>query len=61
MIAGLYLAQSVSVGVLCRQHQPGGLTGWMLRGNSKTWVIGLELKEQTALWLRPAPQHTDAD
>lgn len=60
MIAGLYLAQSVSVDVLCRQHQPEG-TGWMLRDDSKTRVIGLELREQTALWLRPAPQHTDAD
>lgn len=51
MIAGLYLAQSVSVDVLCRQHQPEG-TGWMLRDDSKTRVIGLELREQTALWLR---------
>ena len=49
MIAGLYLAQSVSVDVLCRQHQPEG-TGWMLRGDSKTRVIyrlGIEEADRT--------------
>lgn len=61
MVVVCYLAPSVSVGVLCRQHQPGCLAGWMLRGDFKTWVIGLESREQTALRLRPTPQHTDAD
>jgi len=47
MIAGLYLAQSVSVGVLCRQHQPGDLADVAGRFQDVVYRLGIEGADRT--------------
>ena len=44
--------------MLCRQRWSAVLSRRMLRDNSKTWVIGFELRPQTEPWLRPSSHST---